>query len=467
MKRRTILILVILVVLATAGYFGFRQFQERAIQAAQTQFQTATIEYGDLTALVGATGMVRANQTAVIAWETTGQIEQVNVAVGDLVDAGEVLAELKRSSLPQNIILAEAELVAARQSLEDLLDYKLAAAQAQVKVTEAIEALEQANKRRASKDYRRASDETLETARANYLLAESEVDKYEQIYDMVDHLPEDNIERLNALTMWMAARQQRDKALANYNYLLSAPDSNEVAAADAEVALAEAQLEAAQLEYERIKDGPSADEIAAAEARIAAAEATLNMARLEAPFRGTVTEVNVQSGDQVAPGLTAFRIDDFSRLLVDVQIPEVDINRIKTGQPVRMSFDAILGKEYTGEVISVARVGTDIQGAINFKVTVELLDADESVLPGMTAAVNIVVDQIENVLTVPNRAVRLMDGQRTIFLLRNGELVPVRVQIGAISDTHSEIVSGDVKAGDVVVLNPPVQFGPGGGSFGM
>src|SRR5690606_19679444 len=153
------------------------------------------------------------------------------------------------------------------------------------------------NKRRASKDYRRASDETLETARANYLLAESEVDKYEQIYDMVDHLPDDNIERLNALTMWMAARQQRDKALANYNYLLSAPDSNEVAAADAEVALAEAQLEAAQLEYERIKDGPSADEIAAAEARIAAAEATLNMARLEAPFRGTVTEVNVQSGD--------------------------------------------------------------------------------------------------------------------------------------------------------------------------
>ena len=122
-----------------------------------------------------------------------------------------------------------------------------------------------------------------------------------------------------------------------------------------------------------------------------------------------------------------------------------------------MSFDAILGKEYTGEVISVARVGTDIQGAINFKVTVELLDADESVLPGMTAAVNIVVDQIENVLTVPNRAVRLMDGQRTIFLLRNGELVPVRVQISDL-DTHSEIVSGDVKAGDVVVLNPPVQF---------
>ncbi|HZW05221.1 MAG TPA: hypothetical protein VFF68_14910, partial [Anaerolineaceae bacterium] len=97
----------------------------------------------------------------------------------------------------------------------------------------------------------------------------------------------------------------------------------------------------------------------------------------------------------------------------------------------------------------------------------EMTDADEAVLPAMTSAVNMVVDQLDNVLTVPNRAVRLQDGQRTIYLLRNGQLVPVRVEIGAISDTHSEILSGDVKAGDVVVLNPPMQFGPGSGGFGM
>ena len=466
-KRRTIIILIVLVVLATAGFFGYRSFQRRAEAAAQSQYQTATIEYGSLTAMVGATGTVRADQTAVIAWESTGQVEDVLVSVGDLVEDGQILAELKKSSLPQNIILAEAELYSARQALEDLQDYELAAAQAQVALTEAIDALEQANKQRTSKDYRRASDETLETAKANYLLAESEVDKYEQNYDMVDHLPEDNLERLNALTMWMGARQQRDKALANYNYLLSSPDSEEVAAADANVVLAEAQLEAAQLEYERIKDGPSEDEIAAAEARIAAAEATLSLARLEAPFAGTVTEVNVQPGDQVAPGASSFRIDDLSRLLVDVQIPEVDINRVAIGQQARLTFDAILGKEYTGEVVSVAKVGTDVQGAINFKVTIEMTDADEAVLPAMTSAVNMVVDQLDNVLTVPNRAVRLQDGQRTIYLLRNGQLVPVRVEIGAISDTHSEILSGDVKAGDVVVLNPPMQFGPGSGGFGM
>jgi len=77
------------------------------------------------------------------------------------------------------------------------------------------------------------------------------------------------------------------------------------------------------------------------------------------------------------------------------------------------------------------------------------------VRPGMTAAVNIVVSEIKDALIVPNRAIRLRNGQRVVYLLKDGLLEAVEVVVGASSDTHSEIVKGNVAEGDLVVLNPP------------
>ncbi|MHB1385417.1 MAG: efflux RND transporter periplasmic adaptor subunit, partial [Bellilinea sp.] len=144
-----------------------------------------------------------------------------------------------------------------------------------------------------------------------------------------------------------------------------------------------------------------------------------------------------------------------------VQIPEADINRISVGQPVTMTFDAILDTEFNGEVIEVGRVGTALTGIVNFEVTIELTDADERVRPGMTAGVNIVVNQLEDVLLVPNRAVRLREGKRVVYLLENGVPTPVDIEIGAQSDMVSELLGGEVKEGDLVVLNPPLQFESG------
>jgi HlyD family secretion protein len=100
-----------------------------------------------------------------------------------------------------------------------------------------------------------------------------------------------------------------------------------------------------------------------------------------------------------------------------------------------------------------------------------LIDPDELVKPGMTAAVNIVVNQLENVLLVPNRAVRVVDGQRVVYILVDGDLEKIEISLGASSDTHSEILDGDLKPDDLIVLNPPLFFieqngSPGGGMFG-
>jgi HlyD family secretion protein len=154
----------------------------------------------------------------------------------------------------------------------------------------------------------------------------------------------------------------------------------------------------------------------------------------------------------------AFQIDDLTRLLVDVSVSEVDINRVRVGQEVSLSFDAILDKLYKGKVVEVSRVGSSTQGIVDFIVTVELSDPDEQVKPGMTAAVNMVVNQLQDVLQVPNRAVRLVDGNRVVYILKDDQLVPVEIELGASSDLMSEVLSGELQLGDLIVLNPPVVF---------
>ncbi len=466
MNKKVIIVLVIIAILV-GGFFGFQAINRNNAAKAAGNFQTEKVSRGNLIALVGGTGVVRSNQTTQLAWQTSGQIDEILVAVDDLVQEDQELATLEKSSLAQNIILAEADLVSAKNNLDTLLNSNLAKAQAQQALANAQDALETAETRRESKKYDRASEQTIEEAYARYIIAKDEAKKWEQRYDTVDNRPEDDPIRAAGLSEWAAAKQVLAQAEANYRYLLTDPDEVEIAIADGNLALAQAQFEEAQREWERLKDGPDPDDILVAESRIASAEATLKMASLNAPFDGTITHVFSKPGDQVNPGSITFRIDDLSRLLVDVEITEVDINEIKAGMPAEISFDAIQNKTYQGVVAEVARVGNVTAGVVNFTVTIELEDADESVLPGMTAAVNIVVKEIEDVIVISNRAVRLREGERVVYVLRPGQTMPepVQVQIGAISDFQSEIVSGDIKVGDTIVLNPPMEFtmGPGMG----
>ncbi|MDZ4158478.1 MAG: efflux RND transporter periplasmic adaptor subunit [Anaerolineaceae bacterium] len=464
MKRKTWIIIIAVLGIAAALFFYFSSQKNGA--GAQSAFQTVALERGNLTALVGATGTVRANQTALLAWQTSGRIERIHRKLGETVTARNVLAELEQSSLPQSVILARADLVSARRALEDVKSSETAIARAQLALAQAEKALDQAVKNRDRKQYHRASASSLDTARANYILAQNTFDQAEDFYSGVADRGENDPLRASALSQLGAARQRRDQALANLNYLLGLPDLQEVAEAEAQVELATAQLEDARREWERLKDGKDVEDIAAAEARVAALEATLAMARLEAPINGTLTETRSNPGDQVSPGTVSFRIDDLTHLVVDLEVPEVDINRVRLEQPVILSFDAIPGREYHGVVSEVARVGAITQGTVNFGVKIELTDWDAEVLPGMTAAVNITVKKLEDVLLLPNRAVRLRDGKRVVYVLRDGQPQMVLIEIGASSDAFSELIAGDVQEGDLLVLNPPVEWVPGRPPFG-
>jgi HlyD family secretion protein len=439
----------------------------RARGSATADLQTTEAVMGSLTAQVGATGSVHANQAAALVFQTTGTVDEVKVAAGDLVAKGQVLATLERTSLSANVILAQADLVAAERALEELLTSATAKAQAELAMANAEKALKDEEYRwRVQQQGNRASPETIRDAKAKLVLAEDDVDRYKAIYDRASG---DSAKALAQVNL-TAAQQRRDAALRNLNWYLGKPTDNDQAILDAKLAVAKAQFEDAVRAWERVKDGPNPDDVAAAQARVDAARASVELGMITAPFEGTVTFVEVKPGDIVTPGSPAFGLADLTRLFVDVDIPEVDIDRIRLGQDVSLTFDSVPNNLYAGVVTDVGRVGTSVQGVVNFEVEVEVLKPDASIKPGMTAAVNIVVSQIDNVLLVPNRAVRVQDGQRVIFVMRDGVPTTVEVTLGSSSDTDSEVVGGDLKVGDVIVLNPPLIFsqnGPPGFVRGM
>jgi len=388
----------------------------------QTQYQTAKVEKGELVATVGATGTVRARQSVTLVWQTSGSVDEVNVSVGDAVAAETVLASLSPTSVSQNIILAEADLVNAQKALDELVASDTVRAQAWIAL--------------------RQSQDDYEKARDLYDAYVSGPYEYEQIvYVTVRGMRVPTIETVKV-------EQVDDETLAD---------------AEADMVFKKAKLDDAQRAYDRVKNGPNPADVTAATARVNAAQATLNMARLVAPFAGTITDAHPLPGDQVTAGTPGFRVDDLSSLYVDVEISEVDINTVSLGQPVTLTFDAILGSEYHGEVTQVSQAGNTVQGVVNFTVTVKITDPDEKVKPGMTAAVNITIQQLKDVILIPNRAVRLMNSVRVVYVLRDGLPVKVEIRLGSSSDTMSVLAAGDIHVGDLVILNPPVEFQPGGG----
>ncbi len=465
MKKKIFIAVGVILALAIAAFFGYPFIQSRLNPGqVQNMYQTEAARMGNLTAYVGATGSVRADQTASIVWQTSGKVAAVHVEKGQRVEADAVLAELSQTSLSQSIIMAQADLISAREALEDVLNNSEARSNARLALVQAQKALEDAEKKSQSKLYQRASKETIDIARANLINANEALDSAEATFNQVKGRGEDDPVYAAGLSAYARARQEQLQAEYNLRYVQELPDPLDVEETYSLLDQAKAKLLSAKEDWERIKDGPDPDDIATAQARIDAAQATLDMARLTAPFGGTITRVDIQNGDLISAGKVAFDMADLTRLLVDVDVSEVDINSVQIDQPVSLTFDGITDREYSGVVSDIASMGTAASGTVNFTVTVEILDPDESIRPGMTAAVNIAVKQLDDILLVPSRAVRTLNNQRVVYVLQNNMPVPVEITLGFSANNNSQITKGELKAGDLIILNPPSI--PMGGMMG-
>ena len=163
------------------------------------------------------------------------------------------------------------------------------------------------------------------------------------------------------------------------------------------------------------------------------------------------------------PGIV---LADLSELQIKVNVAEVDIDQVRIGQEAEVLLDALPERPLKGQVAAIAPAARSEQGVVNYPLTIALHDGIEGIRPGMTGNVRITVGQRENVLYVPNRALRRAGGQRVVAVVRDGQIVETPVRIGLNNDTVTEIVDG-VRAGEVVVLNlTSSQSGLGSGLLG-
>jgi len=421
-------------------------------------FETEALRKGDLTAQVVANGAVRPNRSRDLSWKINGVVEQVNAGLGDAVTQGQVLARLSADSLPQSVLSARADLYNARQNLDKLREghpEKLATAYQEL--VDARKTLEDAKNKHARllADKRSADPLEIENARLEYLRLNQSMEDVQQQLDAVGYYAEDPFV-LDLQASAIKLKGQRDNALYRYQYLTGKPSKLEIEKARAALETAQAKFEQAQRTYDRLRDGLSSGEVNAAQASIDAAQATLKQTELLAPFDGILTLVKTHAGDSTETDALALRVEDRSHFFVDVSISEIDVNRVKIGQPVTVTFDAAYGREYRGVVTEVGISGVSNQGLVSYPVVIELEQPDEYIKSGMTAAVRVQVDAVRDVLMVPNRAVRMVDGDRVVYVLRGENPLPeqVKIKLGISSETLSQVLEGDLQPGDNVVLNP-------------
>ena len=428
----------------------------------KTVYQTTPATRGTLSASVGATGTVRSAQSALLIWQTSGRVEAVNVKIGDTVSTDSTMASLAQSSLPQEIVLAEANRVTAQQNLDNLTQSNITLAQAMQKLADAKQTVKDAQDKLDFYEWTlrgRSPQALLDDYEEKIKAAQTRINLinwvertfYKGIYKSTDPELRRNAEFKLQL---ISSEENLKNLIAQYNWFTGRPSETFMETIRADLNVAIAKQEDAQREVDRLNDGNNVDDLNAAKAKLAAAQATLNLSKIIAPFKGTVTQAQPQAGDRVSQGAMAFQVDDLSHLMIDLQISEVDINSVAIGQPVKITFDAVQDKTYNGFVTSVDLSGHKNQGAVDFTVTVTLADADELVKPGMTAAVTVTTKEASDVLLVPNRAVRVVNGQRVVYILKNDQPVEISVRLGTVADTNSEVVGGDLKEGDLIILNP-------------
>jgi HlyD family secretion protein len=421
----------------------------KATQAV-TGTNAATVTTVTRAESIDTSGSLEAQSAASLAWKTSGTVEKLNVKVGDKVKAGDLLMRLQPSSASANILSARADLVSANQALDDLLHSNLALAQAQQDLANALDAVDAAQDDVTKIDYRRASDDLITQTQDEIDLANKKVSRAEDSFKLVKNRPEGDTLKAQAELNLINARTERDNKIAYLNWYMGTPDSIEIAKYNAALAVAQAQQADAQREVDRLKDGPTAEDIASAQAKIDAAQATINSLYIIAPFDGEVLAIEQNPGDTVSTGLVAVQIANRAKLNAEAQVDEADIASIAVGNPVTVTLDAVPGKTFNGSVTFINPVGETVSGLIKYTVRVELEPVTEPMLLGATADVTIQINESQAALAVPVSAVQSdKDGEYVNVMETNSSTRRVTVQSGE-SVEDLVIVSGDLKAGDIV-----------------
>jgi HlyD family secretion protein len=215
-------------------------------------------------------------------------------------------------------------------------------------------------------------------------------------------------------------------------------------------------------------------QVSVAKAQIAQADAALNLAktnlkytRIISPVEGIVVSRNVDVGQTVAASFqtpTLFNIaQDLTKMQIDTSVSEADIGKIKVAQPVEFSVDAYPDVVFKGEVFEIRNAPIMVQNVVTYDVVVKVDNVDLKLKPGMTANVSLIISSKKGVLRISNAALRFspgdlkkgggVDGSNAAWILENEKPKRVKIVTGISDGNFTELVSGDLKDGEEVIVD--------------
>lgn len=335
-----------LVLAAVAAGIAFGMWKYLSPGGGATEFRLARVERGNVTSVVSASGTLNAVTTVLVGSQISGQIKELLVDFNSVVKSGQLLARIDPETYAIRVRQAEADLEAAR--------------------TAAIQKHSDAAAQRSQ----------LLRAKITYDDAKRDLDRKQSLVEK-----------------GFVSGAELDKAT-----------FTERGAAEA-IRTAEAQVKSADAQVAN-----AAAVVKQREAALAAARNDLSKTAITAPVDGVVISRQVDAGQTVAASLntpTLFTIArDLRDMQVEVAIDESDIGRIRQDQKVTFTVDAFSGRSFDGRVRQIRKAAQTVQNVVTYTVVVETPNPSLLLVPGMTANVRIVADSRENVLKVPNAALR-------------------------------------------------------------
>ena len=225
-------------------------------------------------------------------------------------------------------------------------------------------------------------------------------------------------------------------------------------------------LELAQSNYLQAKA-----ELDASRAEVSAAQASLNnnltnlgYSKITSPVDGTVISRAVDVGQTVAASFntpTLFEVaKDLTKMQIETSVSEADIGRIKVGQKAQYALDGYQDRTFEGEVTQIRLASTTTNNVVTYTVIVSVDNTEGFIIPGMSANVSIITNEVQDALCVENKALKFSPSDNTkkydsqgVWILTKNGIKRYNVTIGASDDNKTQIISNEIKEGDKVVVS--------------
>ena len=372
-------------------------------QTSAAQYLTAKVERGNLRNTVTATGTLQAVTTVQVGSQASGTISSLSADYNSVVKKGQVIAQLDPAVSKAQVDQARANLQQAQAGLQ----------QARAAVTNSRAGVSDAQARaQAAVSTTQNNQAGVAGARANLAVLKAQQDdalnylKQQESLLKSGVIPQRDLDV--ARTAYQTAQAKYDQGTAQLNQAIV----NEQMAAGSGVAQSQAQVQQSQAQVQQ-----SQAQVQAAEAQVQQAAAALQLAEVNlahttitSPIDGIVVSRDVSVGQTVAASLSAptlFTIaNDLTKMQVIANIDQADIGLVENAKAVKFSVDAFPGKDFDGKIEQMRLNPQNVQNVVTYNVVIDVDNPDQKLKPGMTANLTITIDERNNVLKVPNAALR-------------------------------------------------------------